>query len=187
MLYLKKQKPLGFHSLSLIFIKGKIMFKNLRETIKALNADVRDVATCEKAKKLRKTLLSVGLTLAICGFAGVFVCLILFVTAGPDAFGPNGFTARIIVPFLLFIPCGLIGATGATLASFGLKIVITGYTANLIDETVGARCGNCGKTVNPDAVFCSACGAKIKKECPACKTVNDDSNNYCDNCGAKLN
>ena len=30
------------------------MFKNLQESIKALNADVKTVANCEKAKKLRK-------------------------------------------------------------------------------------------------------------------------------------
>ena len=81
------------------------MFKNLQETIHALNADVKNVANCEKAKRLRKKLLSIGLPLAIGGFVGVFVCFILFATAGFDAFGPNGFTARIIVPFVLFLPC----------------------------------------------------------------------------------
>ena len=34
------------------------MFNNLQETIKALNADVKNVANCEKAKRLRKKLSS---------------------------------------------------------------------------------------------------------------------------------
>jgi hypothetical protein len=83
------------------------MFKNLQESIKALNADVKNVANCEKAKKLRKKLLTIGLPLAIGGYLGVFICFALFATAGMNAFGPNGFTARVMIPFLLFIPCFL--------------------------------------------------------------------------------
>ena len=48
------------------------MFNNLRETIKALNADVNNVANSEKAKKLRSKLLKIGIPLAVCGFLGVF-------------------------------------------------------------------------------------------------------------------
>lgn len=163
------------------------MFNNLQETIKALNADVKNVANCEKAKRLRKKLLAIGLPLAICGFLGVFICFALFATAGFDAMESNGFSARIMVPFLLFIPCGVVGGIGSVIASLGFKIVITGYTTNLINETVGNNCPNCGETIGSEMYFCSKCGTKVRKECPNCKYVNNHKNDYCEKCGTKLN
>ncbi len=165
------------------------MFRNLEETIKSLNANVNDVVNSEKAKKLRKKLLSIGLPMAVCGFLGVFICFALFATAGIDldAFGPNGFTARVMVPFLLFIPCGVVGGIGSTIASLGFKIVITEYTTNLIKETVGNNCPNCGATLNSEKVFCSKCGTKVRKECSKCKHINDYKSEFCEKCGTKLN
>lgn len=162
------------------------MFHNLQETIKALNADVNNVANCEKAKRLRKRLLSVGLPMAIIGFVGVIVCFILFATAGADAFGDNGFTPRVLVPFILFVPCGAICAIGVVIASFGFRIVVTGYAANLINETVGNNCPNCGETVNQKMFFCPKCGAKLKKVCSVCGHENNLKNDYCEKCGNKL-
>ena len=162
------------------------MFKNLQETIKALNADIKNVANCEKAKKLRKKLLTIGLPLAICGFLGVFICFALFATAGFDAFGGNRFTARIMVPFLLFIPCGIVGSIGSVLTSLGLKIVVTGYATNLINETVGNNCPKCGETINSEMLFCTKCGTKVRKECSKCKHVNNHKSDYCEKCGTRL-
>ena len=162
------------------------MFKNLNETIIALNKGVKNVANCEKAKKLRKKLLSIGLPLAIGGFLGLFVCFVLFATAGFDAFGPDGFTARIIVPFVLFLPCGIIGGIGSMITSFGLKIVIAGYTTNLIDETIGNNCPTCGDAINSEMLFCSKCGTKLKNECSNCKHINHHKNDFCEKCGTKL-
>ena len=56
------------------------MFNNLRNEIVELNKDVNNVANSERAKALRKKLITIGLVLAILGFGGVFVCFILFVT-----------------------------------------------------------------------------------------------------------
>ncbi len=58
------------------------MFKGLTEEIIRLNNSAKTVANCEKAKNLRKKLLSIGLPMAILGFIGIFVCIILFMTAG---------------------------------------------------------------------------------------------------------
>ena len=49
------------------------MFKNLRETIMTLNADVNNVANSEKATNLRRKLLRKGIPMAIGGFLGVFM------------------------------------------------------------------------------------------------------------------
>jgi len=162
------------------------MFKSLQETIHALNADVKNVANCEKAKRLRKKLLSIGLPLAIGGFVGVFVCFILFATAGFDAFGPNGFTARIIVPFVLFLPCGAIGGIGSMITTLAMQIIIVGYTTGLVDEVVGNKCPNCGENVKAEMNYCVKCGKKIRKECSDCKHVNNYNSEYCEKCGNKL-
>lgn len=162
------------------------MFANLRDTIKALNSDVNTVANCEKAKKLRKRLLSIGLPMAIVGFAGALVCFILFATAEAKAFGDDGFTPRLLIPFVLFVPCGAIGGIGATIASLGFRIVITGYASGLINETVGNKCRGCGENVSAEMLFCPKCGTKLKKTCSACKHENDYKNEYCEKCGNKL-
>lgn len=162
------------------------MFKNLQETIKSLNADVKNITNCEKAKKLRRTLLAVGLPMAICGFLGAFICFILFATAGFKAFGPNGFTARVLVPFILLTPCGFIGGIGSRIASLGFKIVVTGYTTNLINETVGNNCPKCGETVNSEMHFCPKCGTKVKKKCSKCEHINSHKSEFCEKCGTKL-
>ena len=162
------------------------MFKNLSETIKLLNADVKNVANCEKAKKLRKKLLTIGLTMAVVGFLGVFICFVLFTTATFSDVGSDGFSARILVPFILFVPCGMVGGVGLSIASLGFRIVITGYASNLIDETVGNNCPNCGVAINSEMPFCSKCGTKIKKECVDCKHINGHENKYCEKCGKLL-
>ena len=162
------------------------MFNNLRDTIKALNSDVKDVANCKRAKALRKKLLGIGTTLVLAGIIGIITCLALFITAGEGAFTQNGFSARVLVPFILIIPFGLITGVGSFLVSLALKIVITGYTANLVDETVGSHCHNCGENIDPELNFCSKCGSQQKKECSVCKHQNKLDNNYCEKCGNKL-
>lgn len=162
------------------------LFSRLSEEIKTLNNDVKDIANCERAKKLRKKLLSIGLPMAIIGFLGVFVCFALFATAGSNTFGENGFTARILVPFILFVPCGIVCGIGLAISLLGFKIVITGFTTQLIDETVGNNCPKCGDKVYEDEIFCSKCGFQVKKECPQCNTINSHKDKFCKKCGKEL-
>lgn len=162
------------------------MFRHLRETIKRLNVDVNNVVNCEKAKRLRRTLLFVGLPLAVVGFLGVFICFVLLVTAGFDAFDENGFSNRLLIPFILILPFAALGSIGTMLASFGFKIVVTGYTSDLIDETVGNRCVNCGSSFTSDMAYCPKCGKKLRKDCVFCGYVNNYKNAYCEKCGNKL-
>lgn len=162
------------------------MFKDLENTIKSLNADVKNVANSEKAKKLRKKLLSIGLPLAIIGYLGVFICFVLCATAGFSSFSDNGFSARILVPFFLAIPCAVLGSIGSTLSALGFKIVITGYTTNLINETVGNNCPNCGDKITEGEDYCSKCGYALQKQCTKCGHLNSIKNQYCEKCGTQL-
>lgn len=162
------------------------MYNNLRGTINDLNSDVKNVANCEKAHKLRKKSFSIGLPMAIIGFAGVLTCFILFATAGMDAVSSSGFTSRIIVPFVLFVPCGVLAGIGTSIVAYGLKIIVTGYTTKLIQETVGNNCPSCGENLTQQINYCPKCGTKILKECLYCKHKNSLKNEYCEKCGDKL-
>lgn len=124
--------------------------------------------------------------MAIGGFFGVFICFVLFVTAGSRAMMPSGFFTRILVPFLLCIPCGGIGKLGLTITSLGLQIIVTRYTTDSIDETVEYICHNCQETINSAMQFCHRCGTELKKECPKCNHINNHISEYCQKCGTKL-
>lgn len=162
------------------------MFKSLREEIISLNKDVSNIASCEKAKKLRKKLLSIGLPLAIIGVIGVITCFILFATAGFNGFSENGFSARLIVPFCLFPIFGVIAGIGAYISALGFKILITDYTTNLADSVVGNNCPECGDKIENDEEYCTKCGTQLKKICSNCKTINSTKDTYCKKCGKKL-
>lgn len=166
-------------------IRMGFMFKNLQETIKALNADAKNVTNCEKAKKLRKKLLTVGLLMAIGGFLGVAVCF-GFMFAGFQLFEEMRLGLCLGICFPLCVICLLVATIGLYLANLGFEIGITGYTTNLIDETVGINCPNCGKTIDSEMFFCPKCGARIRKECPNCKHSNSHKSDYCEKCGTKL-
>ncbi len=162
------------------------MFKSLRETIISLNSDVKSVTNCERAKKLRKKLLAIGLILAIVGLAGVIACFVLLATAGLGAFTETGFSARMIVPFVCVIPSALIASVGAIIARLGFQIVVVGYTTDVVDEVVGNNCPKCGSKIEIGENYCSKCGGQTKKVCEHCGEVNGLKNEFCTKCGEKL-
>lgn len=162
------------------------MFRNLREQIRILNSDISNVANSEKAKNLKKKLLSIGLPMAICGFLGAFVCFILFAVFGFSSVSDGEFSARILVPFFLVIPFAVVGGIGAMLTSCGMSIVITGYATEMINETISNVCPNCGEKVGSSALYCPKCGAKVNKQCPKCGQVYSQKHDFCEKCGTKL-
>ena len=50
------------------------------------------------------------------------------------------------------------------------------------------RCHKCNKDNDPDAKFCSGCGAALAKsvKCAACGELNDPDANFCDACGKTI-
>ena len=50
------------------------------------------------------------------------------------------------------------------------------------------RCAKCGHENDPDAKFCSACGADIAEpvSCPGCGNTNSPDAKFCDQCGQAL-
>ncbi len=157
------------------------MFNNLKETIKELNADANKVVNSEKAKKLKKKLLSIGLPLTIISGMGVLISFILFIL-----FSSKGKVTLIIVALILCMVFAVICSISAEITSLGMSIVISEYTTNLINETVGNNCHNCGETITSEMIFCSKCGTKVRKECSNCKHINSYKNDFCEKCGTKL-
>lgn len=157
---------------------------NFKDYINELNANISDVATSEKAKKLRKTLITVGGILTIVGFVGVIGSFIAFATAGFDAFGNNGFTARVIVPFVLFPIFGVVSGIGGVALKLGLSILVGGEVSKFIDKNTNKRC-ECGSNIKDDEIFCSSCGRNLRKTCPQCNTIQEPNDAYCKKCGCK--
>lgn len=163
------------------------MFRNLRNEIILLNADVKNVANSEKAKKLRKKLFNIGIPLTVIGLAGVFTCFVLFTCFGIQSVQEGvGFPSAILVPFFLIIPFAIMGSIGTSLISIASKIVITSYTANLVDSVVRDTCPNCGNTLNGNENFCSKCGTAVQKKCPKCGHINKKENCFCEQCGERI-
>ena len=159
------------------------MFNNLRNTIKELNSDVNNVANSEKATKLRKKLIKIGLCIAIPGFVSVLAGFIMFMIGNMTA----GFGCAVsIIGFVLFLLGGPTGGIGMLIASYGFNILVAGKTSQLINETVGNNCPKCGDTITAEELFCSKCGTKLKIQCPKCNHVNQHSNDYCVICGEQL-
>lgn len=163
------------------------MFRNLRNEIIHLNADVKNVANCERAKKLKKKLLKIGLPCMIIGFLGVFTCFVLFAYLSITSFeeGVSSMTF-ILIPFFCIIPFGLLGSIGSVLTSLAVKIVITGYTTDLIDDVVRDQCPHCGKKLNGSENFCTECGTAIQKKCVKCGHLNDRNDHFCEQCGERI-
>ncbi len=161
------------------------MFNGLRNEIMELNNDVNNAANSKKAKKLRKKLITIGLILGILGFGGVFTCFTLFVVNGiaSDTFGPG---PGVIIPFVLFVPCGLIGGIGMMIFHLGLSIVITGYATNLINETSTLKCPECGDPISVGELFCTKCGHKLRNQCSKCGHINEPNDKFCAKCGNEL-
>ena len=151
----------------------------LTDEIKLLNKDVNNIATHERAKKLRKKLFAIGWPLTIIG-AILFFTVIGFIVMTD----PTGITLAIFIP--LFFGSFIIVAIGGTCVSLAFKIVIVKYTTGLIDEVVGNNCPKCGDAIENDEMFCSKCGYQVKKECPKCKTINTHKDKFCKKCGEKL-
>lgn len=166
------------------------MFENLREEIRLLNSDVNNVSNSQKAKDLRQKLLTIGAPLMAIGYLGVFICFISFALGGVNAVDnasfDSGFPKGVLIPFFLIIPFGVLGSIGTVLTKLGLSIVITGFTSNLVEETVWEKCPNCGDRITKGELFCNKCGTKLRCQCPECKFINEPNDNYCVKCGHKL-
>jgi len=63
-----------------------------------------------------------------------------------------------------------------------------GIAEALGHETAEKPCHKCQAMNDPDAAFCSSCGAALKKTkaCPACGHANYDDAKFCDKCGRGL-
>ena len=144
-----------------------------------LAAKAKQVTNSEEAKNIRDKLLKTGIPMAVCGFLGAFACFVLFVVFGFMSVEGGSFNILILVPFLLLIPCSIIGGIGAFAIYLGLGIVVAKATTNFLDNN--SYCPNCGDVVEEGELYCKKCGKPLlsKKICSSCHTENDMESVYC--------
>lgn len=199
---------------------------------KILNED-KYQKTKQKLKKVGKILLItggiflvIGLILLIMGFFSSTQMISDF-ESGPEnaagsvsKFAIGGFLFAVGFAFAMIGIVVLLVAHNRDISSFAasstMPVVkeVTEYTADNIAPSIGkglghvtsgvatgiakgiaatknatkSTCSTCGSVLNDDEQFCSNCGAKIDKSktCPQCGASLKTNAKFCSNCGTKL-
>lgn len=152
----------------------------IMDTIKELNANIADIGTCEKAKKLRKKLLIWGGVLTGLGFLLFGAIVISMSTIGLSS-NITAMMALFVVLALLMMAC--IGVGGVCL-KLGLSILVVGEGSKFVDKTITKRC-ECGEAIREENQFCPKCGKSVRVACD-CGQINEPGDKFCGKCGKKL-
>lgn len=160
------------------------MFEKLGNAIKELNANVADVATCEKAKKLRKNLLVWGGIGVALGALMILGGIVLFMSSFASFGEFTGLPVTTIIGMVMFAMGGGVLSISAILIHYGLTILIGGEAVKLVDKSINQRC-ECGEVIQVSSKFCPKCGKAVRKTCE-CGHVNDPAAEFCSECGKKL-
>lgn len=117
----------------------------------------------------------------IIGSILTFICFISFAILAW-----SGSMTLVLIPFVLFIPSGMLATIGGMALKLGLGIVVAKATTNFLD--VNSYCPHCGDVVEADEKYCKKCGKPllVNKICAVCQTENDMEAKFCKNCGNKL-
>ncbi len=139
----------------------------------------------EKAARIRKILIICGGTGIIIGLVVFAVGMYLFVSTGFSNFGKD-MNIGLMVGSMLMVPGGwLLVAVGLAAVSAGMKIIVAGAGAKIIDTY--DKCPKCGDKVETDEMYCDKCGEPLlKMKLCSCGTQNDLKSGYCKTCGKRL-
>lgn len=151
------------------------MFLRLREKIIKLNNNTSDIERVDKAKRLKKKLLLIGLPLAIIGIGGAIACFVLMTLRFANT------TSLKLTPMMivyLYIPCFIIGSIGISITKLAFKVNTS--------ESTKPLCPHCGTTIERQETLCSNCGTRLKSKCPNCGAINSGDNIFCSNCNERL-
>lgn len=73
------------------------------------------------------------------------------------------------------------GATDAAAPVDAVEALVRAY------RLTHRECGTCGLRPEPDAVYCSTCGAYLDRQCPRCSAeITESSATFCSSCGVEL-
>lgn len=80
-----------------------------------------------------------------------------------------------------------IAATGKSCPSCGAPIQPDATFCSSCGADLSARCPNCSGTISTDDRFCPRCGAALNAKCPGCSAEVGSDDQFCSRCGAELN
>ncbi len=162
---------------------------NLNERIELLNRRQNDPTAYAEAESLKKKLNTWGLALTIIGSVGAVCCFLGFALGGMMSVRSFGSSSDfwIIVPWILFLPCGAVAAVGSSLRKKA-KAILALPTGNAREYVGGVdmTCPNCGNEINIHMNFCAKCGKQVRLACPNCHHTNETDSLFCENCGKDL-
>jgi hypothetical protein len=153
--------------------------------------------------------LAVGTALAVAALAFVLYPLFFSVTEHPDGTPPSGAADDSAILALREIEFDR--ATGK-LSEADYAELKTTYSARALQEIRGTpvasadvpplddieararsyrlmhrECPTCGVRPEPDAIYCSTCGAYLQRACPRCSAeITESGASFCSHCGTTL-
>ncbi len=159
----------------------------IMDYVKSINASVNDLVSQEKAKKIRKRLIIIGIICLVLGVVILSYSMISSILSFFEGMESMYFNFQHgMISFILFIPGSFLLMAGITLLRAGLAILFTKETSNFVDKTINDRC-SCGHTITSDQMFCPKCGRPTRQVCSNCGHVLEPKDEYCRKCGIKIN
>lgn len=177
--------------------------------LKSLVAKANQATNSEEAKRIKKKLLTIGITLTVVGLivliAGIIVSFVGFGINADKSMSSSqpmisGFMSSALIGMVLFIIGAIATGIGTVAIRLALSIVIAGVTSSWLDvkneeeKSINQNnpnydvCPHCKAHIAKNAKFCSNCGKSTVQTitCPHCNAKNPIENKYCINCGQRF-
>lgn len=150
----------------------------------------KHITNQEQAKRLRKTLLIVGILGIIIGFSMVIGGIIGFGTGAQNAVDNFGWDSEPFnpMPYMITSMLGMLVVGISVFVTYaGLAITVAGVSTEFLDNR--PKCPKCGDSIDKDELMCSNCGYDLSKginSCKHCGYDNQPGDKFCRKCGKEL-